>query len=254
MEFLSLTKHNIESEHICCALGAKQYEKAVAEKKDWLTARMEEGLVFYRLNERAKVFIEYLPAEMAWAPIEAPNYMYINCLWVSGRYKGKGYAKRLLDHCRADAVSRGMDGIVHVAGRKNYPYLSEKRFFTHMGFAVVDEAEPYFQLLAWKWNEQAAAPAFAKREPLFLQEKGVVIFYTAQCPFAVGVLDELAKVASRKNVPFRAERITTRAEAQQAPTIWTTFGLFYNGEFVTHEIWSGNKFEKWLDELHASRN
>ncbi|WP_423751973.1 hypothetical protein [Brevibacillus parabrevis] len=36
MEFLSLTKHNIESEHVCCAFGAKQYEKAVAEKKDWL--------------------------------------------------------------------------------------------------------------------------------------------------------------------------------------------------------------------------
>ncbi len=47
---------------MCCALGAKQYASAVTEKKQWLLERMEEGLVFYRLNERAKVFIEYIPA------------------------------------------------------------------------------------------------------------------------------------------------------------------------------------------------
>lgn len=67
--FIQITKSNIETEHICCALGAKQYEHAVSEKKKWLTERMDEGLVFYRLDERAKVFIEYLPAEMAWVPM-----------------------------------------------------------------------------------------------------------------------------------------------------------------------------------------
>lgn len=82
---------------------------------------MDEGLVFYRLNERAKVFIEYLPAELAWVPIQAPNYMYINCLWVSGKYKNNGHAKQLLDYCKNDALSRGMDGIVHITGKKkNY--------------------------------------------------------------------------------------------------------------------------------------
>jgi len=97
MNLIEITKQNIDQEHICCALGAKQYEQAVLEKKQWLKDRMEEGLTFVRLNERAKVFIEYLPAEKAWIPIQAPNYMYINCLWVSGRYKDKGYGKQLLN-------------------------------------------------------------------------------------------------------------------------------------------------------------
>ncbi|MDQ0220241.1 hypothetical protein J2S21_003360 [Peribacillus cavernae] len=66
MGYIQITKNNIENEQICCALGAKQYEKAVYEKKKWLTERMSEGLVYYRLNERAKVFIEYSPAEMAF--------------------------------------------------------------------------------------------------------------------------------------------------------------------------------------------
>lgn len=44
MEVIQITKNNIETEHICCALGAKQYENAVNEKKQWLAERMDEGL------------------------------------------------------------------------------------------------------------------------------------------------------------------------------------------------------------------
>ncbi|CAH0346586.1 N-acetyltransferase [Bacillus sp. CECT 9360] len=249
MSYIQVTKDNIATEHICCALGAKQYEQAVVEKKKWLTDRMDEGLVFYRLNERAKVFIEYLPAEMAWIPISAPNYMYINCLWVSGKYKNNGYAKQLLDHCKTDAMERGMDGIVHIVGKKKQPFLSESHFFEHMDFELVDEAAPYFQLAVLKWNDQAAIPAFKNQLKAPVIEKGVAIYYTAQCPFAVGVLEDLREVAVSRGVSFQAHRLTTKEEAQNAPTIWTTFGLYYDGEFITHEIMSPTKFEKLLMKL-----
>lgn len=246
--FIQITKSNIETEHICCALGAKQYEHAVSEKKKWLTERMDEGLVFYRLDERAKVFIEYLPAEMAWVPIDAPNYMYINCLWVSGRHKNTGYAKQLLDYCRNDAINRGMDGIVHIVGKKKYPYLSDGRFFEHIGFEIVDQVEPYFQLMALTWNKHVV-PSFKKQVKTFSGDEGITIYYTVQCPFAVGILEELRKIAENKNVPFKTIRITTKEKAQNSPTIWTTFGLFYNGKFITHEIISPNKFDRLLSKL-----
>lgn len=248
MSFIEITKQNIDREHICCALGANQYEQAVLEKKQWLKDRMEEGLTFYRLNERAKVFIEYLPAEKAWIPIKAPNYMYINCLWVSGRYKGKGYGKQLLNKCKEDAMALGMDGIVHIVGKKKQPYLSDKRFFEHMGFEVADESEPYFDLMAWSWNDTAAAPAFNVVSQASNTD-GVWIYYTAQCPFAVGVLEELREVASNEGVDFNTSCFQTREEAQRAPSAWTTFSLFYNGRFITHEILSPKKFEKLLNEL-----
>ncbi|WP_411844572.1 GNAT family N-acetyltransferase [Schinkia azotoformans] len=245
-----MTKSNIEKEHICCALGAKQYEQAVIEKKEWLAERMDEGLVFYRLNERAKVFIEYLPAEMAWIPIQAPNYMYINCIWVSGKFKGSGHAKQLLNKCKADAMALGMDGIVHIVGKKKYPYLSEKRFFEYMGFESVDQGEPYFELFALKWNKEAVNPSFMKtKNDHLVKKKSITICYTAQCPFAGGVLEELRRVAESKGVPFNTHRLKTKEEAQNAPTIWTTFGIFYDGEFITHEIMSVNKFEKLLTRL-----
>ena len=80
MRYIRITKENIDAEHICCAMSGKQ---SVA-KKAWLKERFAEGLVFYRSEERGKCFIEYIPAENAWVPIDAPGYLYINCLWVAG--------------------------------------------------------------------------------------------------------------------------------------------------------------------------
>jgi len=250
MAYLQITKENIEREHICCALGAKQYEDAVREKKEWLSERMEEGLKFYRIDDRAKVFIEYLPAENAWAPIHATNYMYIDCLWVSGRHKGSGHSRNLLEQCIQDAKNAGMDGIVHLSSQKKMPYLSDKRYLEHMGFTVLDQAGPYFELLVLQWNDQGQSPTFkASVYDKPYSERGIFIYYTVQCPFAVGVLEELRKVAETKDVPFQTRRIMTREEAQNSPAIWTTFSLFYNGHFVTHEIMSPSKFEKLLEKL-----
>lgn len=55
-----------DKEHICCAMSGKQ---ALA-KKEWLKQRFDEGLVFYRSEERGKCFIEYIPAENAWVPLK----------------------------------------------------------------------------------------------------------------------------------------------------------------------------------------
>ena len=83
MNYIRITKENIDKEHICCAMSGKQG----LAKKEWMKQRFEEGLVFYRSEERGKCFIEYIPAENAWVPIEAEGWLYIDCLWVSGSMK-----------------------------------------------------------------------------------------------------------------------------------------------------------------------
>lgn len=99
MHYIRITKENIDKEHICCAMSGKNS----IVKKEWLKQRFEEGLVFYRSAERGKCFIEYIPAENAWVPIDADGYIYINCLWVSGSMKGHGYSNDLLNECIRDA-------------------------------------------------------------------------------------------------------------------------------------------------------
>ena len=107
MNYIRITKENIDKEHICCAMSGKQ---SVA-KKEWLRQRFDDGLVFYRSEERGKCFIEYIPAENAWVPIAADGYLYINCLWISGSMKGHGYSNDLLEACIRDAKAQGKKGI-----------------------------------------------------------------------------------------------------------------------------------------------
>lgn len=73
MEYVKITKDNIDKEHICCAISNNN-DPQVISKKCWLKDRIDEGLVFYKSVERGKCFIEYIPAEYAWVPIDASGF------------------------------------------------------------------------------------------------------------------------------------------------------------------------------------
>lgn len=53
MEYVYVTKDNIEKEHICCAISNNS-DVQVRSKKDWLSCRFEEGLVFIKSSVRGK--------------------------------------------------------------------------------------------------------------------------------------------------------------------------------------------------------
>ena len=110
MEYIQVTKDNIDEEHICCAISSNK-DVQVSSKKAWLADRLDEGLVFLKSVERGKCFIEYIPAENAWVPIKADGYMYIDCLWVSGSFKGHGYSTDLLAACIEDSKEKGKKGL-----------------------------------------------------------------------------------------------------------------------------------------------
>ena len=136
MNYIRITKDNIGREHICCAMSGKQS----VVKKEWLKQRFEEGLVFYRSEERGKCFIEYIPAENAWVPMEAPGYLYINCLWVSGSMKGHGYSNDLLDECIRDAKNQGRKGLCILSSeKKKKEFLADPKYLAYKGFAPADD-------------------------------------------------------------------------------------------------------------------
>ncbi|SHF56978.1 hypothetical protein SAMN02745158_04246 [Lactonifactor longoviformis DSM 17459] len=58
MNFITLNQDNIDQEHICCAITDKKGEPCVSSKKEWMTERFKDGLVFLKLDARGKVFIE----------------------------------------------------------------------------------------------------------------------------------------------------------------------------------------------------
>ncbi|RGY98702.1 GNAT family N-acetyltransferase [Clostridium sp. AM58-1XD] len=254
MELIKLTHENLESEHICCAISNNK-DCQVMSKKSWLKERLDEGLVFLKGNVRGKCFIEYIPAEYAWAPIEADGYMYIDCLWVSGQFKGQGYSSLLLDACIKDAESKGKKGLVILSSKKKRGFLSDPKYMEYKGFILADTAEPYFELLYLPFGEQMDKPSFrpqVKEEPVIdgQSQNGFWLFYTSQCPFTAKYVPLLKDIAAAKGADLQVVHIDTREKAQSAPSPFTTFSLYYNGRFITHEILSEKKFVKLIEEIN----
>ncbi len=77
---------------------------------------------------------------------------------------------------------------------------------------------------------------------------GFALYYTNQCPFNAKYVPILEEMAKAKGAEIHVIHIDTAEQAQNAPSPFTTFSLFYNGEFITHEILSEKKFEKLLTE------
>ena len=246
MEYIQVTKENIEKEHICCAISNNK-DVQVISKKAWLTERFEEGLVFLKSVERGKCFIEYLPAENAWNPIEAEGYMYIDCLWVAGSFKGNGYSTDLLNACIEDCKNKGKKGLCILAAAKKKPFLADPKFLKYKGFSVCDEAENGIQLWCLPFDEDATLPKLKEcaKKP-HIDESGYVLYYTNQCPFNAKYVPVLEELAKEQNVEFKAIHIDTKEMAQSAPTPITTYALFCDGEYLTNEQMNDKKFLKLL--------
>ena len=250
MEYIKLTSDNLDAEHICCAISSNK-DPQVLTKKQWLRDRLEEGLVFLKADVRGKCFIEYIPAEYAWVPIEAAGYMHINCFWVSGACKGHGYSNELLAACMEDAKTRGMQGLTVISSHKKQPFLSDPSYLAHKGFRLADTAEPYFTLLYLPFDDSAEKPRFkaAVKNPA-TEGEGFRLYYTPGCPFTAKYVPLIEACARQRGIAFQSVLLDSREKAQNAPAAWTNYALFYNGKYVTNEILSEKKFLALWEELH----
>lgn len=247
-DVLKVVDHsNVETEHICCALSDKKGENCVTLKKEWLKERFDEGLVFLKLEARGKVFIEYLPAEMAFAPVVAPDYMYINCFWVSGKFKGQGHANQLLEACIVDAKKKNKIGLVILSSKKKTPFLSDPKYLKYKGFIKCDEAYEQYELLYLAFDVGGVLPKFnvSVKEPINSMKR-VTLYFTNQCPHAEKYARLIETLANDNNVAFDAIKLIDSKSAQNSPAPFTTYTLFIDGKFITNEILTEKKFMEVL--------
>ena len=201
-QFINLTIENIDKEHLCCAIADKKHQAGVAVKKNWLKERIAEGHVFRKLDEKGKVFIEYAPLETAWVPVHGDNYLYIYCLWVAGSFKGKGYAKSLIEYCINDAKEKGKSGVCILSSKKKKPYLADKKFLLKYGFEVVDTV---------------------KNDGL-------------QCPYIPNCIEQVQEYCTKNNIPLNLIAVDTLEKAKNLPCIFNNWAVFYHREYETNHL------------------
>lgn len=249
MNIIRMTEENLEQEHICCSLSDKKGERGVADKKAWLKSRLADGLVFEKLDVRGKAFIEYIPAEKAWCPIEAPGYLYIDCFWVSGQWKGQGFGKLLLEGCIQEAKAQGKAGLVVLSSDKKRPYLSDGKYLRRQGFQLADTALPYYELLYLPFIENSAVPQFKQQaKEGRIDQQGMVLYYSHQCPHAAKYATVLEQTVQAQGETIQIIHLQSAAEAQNAPAPFTTYTFFDKGRLVTNEILSEKKILQYLSE------
>ena len=184
-KYITLTEDNIDKEHICCAFSDKKCLEGYESKKEWLKKEFANGYVFRRLDARAKVFIEYVPAEYAWLPVTAPNYLMINCFWVSGQYKGQGHGYNLLQFVIEDAKKQQKNGLVTVVGTKKNHFMSDTKWLLQHGFKEIEKLPNGFSLLVMSFHENSAVPYFndCVKSGECPDKLGIVAYYSNRCPY-----------------------------------------------------------------------
>lgn len=243
--FKNISLENIDNEHLCCAISDKKHQQGVSIKKQWLKEQIPQGHIFRKLDARGKVFIEYAPLEIAWVPVVGDNYIYIYCLWVSGAFKGKGYAKNLLSHCIDDAKNQGKSGVCVLTSKKKKPFLSEKKFMQKFGFKVVDAVGEY-ELLALTFDENK--PAFAKSaKKQSIDSKELTIYYGMQCPCIPNCIEQIEGYCKTTNIPVRLIAVNTLETAKNLPCVFNNWAVFFEGQFQTVHLLNEGFLKKMFD-------
>jgi len=210
--------------------------------------QFSNGYQFRKLDVRGKVFIEYVPIELAWLPLQGESVMVVNCFWVSGRFKGNGYGKQLLGQAIKDAKEAGMKGVVAITSDRKRPFMSDPVFYERQGFKIVDTAPPFFRLYGYSFTgvdlEVENLPTAKLGD--CPDNGGITAYYSNTCPFTehyTGTV--LPAYAEKYGLPITLHHLKSREEAHQVPIPWVINSVFFRGKLISLEM----KVDRYLDPL-----
>ncbi len=238
---------NVEQTGFFCYMSRRKSE-GFRRKLEWLKERFAEGMRMKMLGRGQRGFIEYLPGEFCWRPVEAKGYMFIHCLWVVGKSKGKGYGKKLLDACVNDARKTGMKGVAMVTSQGNW--LAGRKLLESNGFEKVGEAPPSFSLMVKRLGK-ARLPRFtggwegkAKRFG-----KGLTVVRTDQCPYIDDAVNSARDAASERGLRFREVVLKSAREVRQrCPSAYGTFSIVLDSRLFSYHYLTRNDLNQRLDQ------
>lgn len=254
VEIITVDATNVEKQGFLC-YKSKSKSEGYRRKLSWLKDRLREGMKIKLLHLQkfdgprgAFGFIEYIPGEYAWRPVNAENYLFIHCVWVIGRYKGKGHASRLLQSCLEDAQQQRKDGVAMVT--RPGGWLAGQKVLLANGFQPVDHAPWSFDLLA-KRLHAAASPTFPtdweKRAAQY--GSGLTIVHSDQCPYMNALVKATLQAAREHAVECREVELRSARDVQiKAPSPYGTYSAVYNGRLLAFRPIGGKDLLRLIDK------
>jgi len=248
VEIVEVNTDNVAETGFFCYMSKKQTE-GYKRKMEWLKARFAEGMKIKMLKLPERGFIEYIPGEYAWRPVNANGYIFIHCIWIVEKSKGKGYASLLLDECIKDAKKSGKHGVAIVTSEG--VWLSGKKFFLKHGFESIAQAPPAFELLVKKFSD-APCPSFVnnwdKKSSQF--GNGLTILRSDQCPYISDAVKIISDAAAELEIKTRVIELNNCQEVRDlSPSAFGVFNVVYNGKLFSYHYLTKKDFLKRISEL-----
>ncbi|MGD8276410.1 MAG: hypothetical protein PVH00_00225 [Gemmatimonadota bacterium] len=215
-------------------------------KVDWLRRRFEEGLRYFLCRDsggKPLAFLEYVPGENAWRPVDAAGWLFVHCLWVYPRgRKYPGLGTQLIQACLEEARSAGTYGVAALVSEG--PWMADRRVFLRNGFEVLAEADR-FDLVAHRLSD-GPDPRFRDIAGNLAKYRGLHIVYAPQCPYLPKSAADLAEVAVEHGLELNVTVLDTAEKAQCAPSHYGVFNLIWNGRLLADHYVSKTRFRNIL--------
>lgn len=253
---VDLDSSNLD-QYPCCGIRNSSHP-GLAAKRRWMETHFPLGLrakVLVAPGGRPCGYIEYLPGEFAWRGVRAEGYLFIHCLWNHRKEcQNLGWAGAMIEACFRDAKTSGAYGVAVMT--RDRPWLAGRSIYLANGFELVDEAPPDCQLLVRKCKRSAPDPRFAgayERKAAGLGP-GLTIICSDQCPYIAKFADEITETAVEE-YGLRPEivELTSCVDAQDAPTPYAVFSIFYDGRLLADHQISRTRFRNIMNREFAGR-
>jgi GNAT superfamily N-acetyltransferase len=233
-----------------CGIGCLVDRKhpGFQSKVEWLQPCFSEGLRFllFRDGEGKPLgFLEYVPGEHAWRPVDAKGWLFVHCLWVYPRgQKIGGLGSRLIQACLEEARLTSAIGVAAMVS--DGPWMAGKEIFCRNDFRVVEAADR-FQLVTHHLRD-GPEPHFRDISGNLAQYRGLHVVYCAQCPMLSKSVIDLSQMAIEHGLKLNVTVLKNASEAQNAPSYSGTFSLVWNGRLLSDHYVSKGRFKNLLQQ------
>jgi len=247
LKFLDVNTNNVETHGTYCIKNKKS--PGYQAKIDWFQLKKNAGLgikIATDSDNKQLGFIEYLPSEIAWRPVKADNYLFIQCIVVfSKEVRNKNIASSLIEQCELDAKKNKKDGICVITSKGSW--MANKSLFEKNGF-IIAEKKDRFELMCKSLNDNNPLPSFIDWNKQLQKYKGWNLVYADQCPWHDKSVADLKQAADKMGIDLKIKKLASPDEAQNGPSGFGTFSLINDGNLLADHYISKTRFENILKQ------
>ncbi len=245
LKIVDVNPDNVHEQTLFCIKDIKKPE--FENKRKWFEKAIKEGLKIKILRDqtdRPIAFIEYVPAEYAWRPVDADNYMFIHCMYVySNKDKKKGYGSLLVKTCEDEAREKNMSGLCTMTSKGSW--IANKKLFEKIGF-IEAEKRGRFELLMKKFDTNFPNPKLIDWTQNQKNYLGWHLLYADQCPWNEPSAFALKETALEYGIDLKLKKIDSVQQAKAAPSGFAVFSLLHDDKLLEDHYLSATRFKNIL--------